>query len=160
GLGQRLARTSMDTACLIGTLTAPPSPHGDELRALPRHVEWLEVRADLTGNLDVDRLRSQFGGRLLFTLRSAAEGGCFTGSDDERRVRLRRAARDYDLVDLEAARDLDRATLHAIPAAQRLISWAGPAADLTALRARATSITSCPARLYKLTPIATTSSDG
>src|SRR6185295_17792555 len=50
--------------------------------------------------------------------------------------------------------------LREIPAGKRLISWTGPTADLDELRRRALQITSCAARLYKLTPIASANSDG
>src|SRR5262245_59117679 len=150
----------MDKACLIGTLTAPLSPQGDDLRALPRDVEWLEVRSDLTGDLDPDWIRSHFSGRLLFTLRSADEGGRFSGSAGERRERLTRAARHYDLVDLEADRDLRPELLDAVPAAQRVISWTGQTDDSSDLRARVERLTSCAARLYRLESAATTNSDG
>jgi 3-dehydroquinate dehydratase / shikimate dehydrogenase len=150
----------MDKACLIGTLTAPPSPDGDDLRALPRDVEWLEVRADLIGDLDPDWIRGHFDGRLLFTLRSADESGRFAGSAGERRERLARAARHYDLVDLEADRDLSPDLLEAVPAAQRLISWTGQAADASDLRGRVERLTSCGARLYRLEPAAAINSDG
>jgi 3-dehydroquinate dehydratase/shikimate dehydrogenase len=141
-------------------LRAPPSPDGHDLRALPRAVDWLEVRADLTGAIDPDWIRAHFGGRLLFTLRSAAEHGRFTGPDDERRRRLLCAARHFDLIDLEAERDLVPELLDAVPADRRLISWAGDTVDLPGLRARLQRITSCEARLYKLTPTVAATSDG
>jgi 3-dehydroquinate dehydratase/shikimate dehydrogenase len=150
----------MDKACLIGTLMAPPSPRGDDLRVLPDAVPWLEVRADLTGDLDPDWLRSHFSGRLLYTLRSAAEGGRFDGSALERRRRLLRAAAHYDLVDLECERDLVPELTGAVPAAKRLISWTGQTADVCRFRARAQQITANEARLYKLAPAARTNSDG
>jgi hypothetical protein len=49
-----------DKACLVGTLTTPPSPESGDLHGLPDSVEWLEVGAYSVGS-------------LLFTLRSAAE---------------------------------------------------------------------------------------
>jgi 3-dehydroquinate dehydratase/shikimate dehydrogenase len=150
----------MDKACLIGTLMAPPSPRGDDLRALPREVEWLEVRGDLTGDLDAEWLRSHFKGSLLYTLRSAAEGGRFEGSAHERRSRLLRAAAHYDLIDLEGEQDLVPELIDGVAATKRLISWAGHAADVGELRARAQQITSFEARLYKLAPAATKNSDG
>ena len=42
----------MRKATLIAALSAPPSEDGAELAVLPDCVEWLEVRADLTGDLD------------------------------------------------------------------------------------------------------------
>src|SRR6187551_2632336 len=96
-------------ATLVASLTRAPQP-GD-LEALcaidgGNGVEWLEVRADLVGDLDAGELRARFPGKLLYTLRSAAEGGAFGGGASERRDRLQRAAQSYDRVDLEVARDL------------------------------------------------------
>ncbi len=137
----------------------PPSQWAGDLRTLPDAVEWLEVRADLIGHLDPEWLRSHFKGSLLFTLRSAAEGGRFDGSPDERRNLLLRAAQYYDLVDLEVERDLVPELLAGIPAHKRLISWTGDA-DPQGLRARLQQVTAFDARLYKLAPGATKNRDG
>jgi 3-dehydroquinate dehydratase / shikimate dehydrogenase len=150
----------MHTARLAGTLSTAPSPWGDDLRKLPRQVELLEVRADRMGEVDPDWLRSHFRGQLLFTLRSTAEGGACDAAQEERHRRLRRAALRYDLVDLEAERDLVPELLAQIPSNQRLISWAGPATDTDSLRRRAQDITTVGARLYKVVPEAVVNSDG
>ena len=60
---------------LIASLITPPSANGAELTSLPASVDWLEVRADLIGDINTDWLRSHFPGRLLYVLRSTAEGG-------------------------------------------------------------------------------------
>ncbi len=86
----------------------------------------LEVRADLLGDLDPNWLRSHFRGELLYTLRSRAEGGAFEGGKLARRKRLAAAAPRYDLVDLEADRDLQADLLLEVPAAKRLIFLARP----------------------------------
>jgi len=140
-------------ATLVASLTRAPQP-GD-LEALcaidgGKGVEWLEVRADLVGDLDAGELRARFPGKLLYTLRSAAEGGAFGGGASERRERLQRAAQTYDRVDLEVARDLGAELLAAVPAEQRLISWHGPGAPLAALEERLASMLATPAALYKL----------
>ena len=103
----------MRRATIVATLTAAPAPGA--LEALPAAVEWLEIRADLTGELDPEALRRRFRGSLLYTLRSAAEGGSFAGPISVRRERLRRAAESYDRVDLEADRDLAPELLAGIP---------------------------------------------
>src|SRR5688500_8999640 len=121
---------------IIATLTSPPSQDGHEIGALPADVEWLEVCADLAGDLDPDWLRSRFAGRLLFTLRSRAEGGKSDAPPDQRHERLRRAARFFDLVELEGERDFNPHLLAEIPPEKRLISWHGPAASLSDLEAR------------------------
>jgi 3-dehydroquinate dehydratase/shikimate dehydrogenase len=140
----------MVKAALIGTLMTPPSPSGAELTSLPPAVDWLEVRADLVGDVDPDWLRSYFKGRLLYSLRSREEGGDSSDSLPERHRRLATAALNYDRVELEAGRDLSPALLSEIPSAQRLISWHGPAGDLSELKERFAQMSSVPASVYKL----------
>ncbi len=135
---------------LAGTLVADPSPDGAELSALPRDVDWLEVRADLVGDVDPEWLRARFGGKLLYSLRSAAEGGNGHSSIADRRARLIHAAREYDLVELEGARDLVPDVLNAVHPDARIVSWHGPADGLPALKARFESLSTIPARLYRL----------
>ena len=86
----------MTKASLIASLMAPPSPTGAELTALPDSVEWLEVRADLVGDINPEWLRSHFKGSLLYSLRSQDEGGQCVDLLPERRLRLAAAARVYD----------------------------------------------------------------
>jgi 3-dehydroquinate dehydratase/shikimate dehydrogenase len=140
----------MIKAALIGTLMTPPSPSGAELTGLPPAVDWLEVRADLVGDVDPDWLRSHFKGRLLYSLRSSEAGGDSSDSLSQRHRRLATAALKYDRVELEADRDLSPALLSEIPSEQRLISWHGPAGDLSELRERFARMSSVPAGLYKL----------
>ncbi len=135
-------------ATLIASLTRVPA--GGELAALPPGVDWLEVRADLVGDVDAAALRERFDGRLLYTLRSAAEKGAFGGGAVERRQRLRRAAETFDLVDLEGDRDLVGEVLAAIPPERRLVSWHGAAEPLVDLEHRLAYLTKTPATLYKL----------
>src|SRR6185436_4698525 len=113
----------MAEAILVATLKVPPSADGGDLLQLASVAGWLEVRADLVPGLDPAWLRSKFPGRLLYTVRSREEGGSFDGSNDGRRELLIRAARDYDLVDLEANRDLEPELLAHIPSHKRVISW-------------------------------------
>lgn len=149
----------MIKATLIATLMTPLSPGGQELSALPDTVDYLEVRSDVLGDLDADRLRSRFRGRLLYALRSRAEGGTFYGSPDERHERLKRAARSYDLIELEGESDLSPDLLAEIPKEKRLVSWHGPAKDLGELKARFAQLSSVPASLYKLVVQAATAGD-
>jgi 3-dehydroquinate dehydratase/shikimate dehydrogenase len=136
-------------ASLIATLTTPLTP---ELAAGLDGVEWLEVRADVLGDLDPEPLRRLFPGKLLYTLRSRAEGGSFEGSPERRKRRLLEAAGRYDRVDLEAARDLSPEVLTAVPRELRLISWHGPASDVEALEACFARMAAAEAALYKLVP--------
>jgi 3-dehydroquinate dehydratase/shikimate dehydrogenase len=143
---------SMIKAALIATLTTPPSPSAEELAALPDSVDWLEVRADLVGDIDPEWLRAHFKGRLLYALRSRAAGGESEEPLAERHRRLENAALHYDRVELEANQDRDLSVelLAKIAPEQRLISWHGPACDLSELQARFAQLCLTPAKNYKL----------
>ena len=136
-------------ATLVASLTETPSASGDEVRVLSEQADCLEVRADLVGDVDVEWLRERFAGELLYTLRSEAEGGRAT-VDPERRAALFAAARGYDLVDIEADRDLGRAVLEAVEPRRRVVSWHGRARNLKVLRGRLRQVSGVEARLYKL----------
>ena len=150
----------MKKTSLVATLTSPPSEDGRELVELSPDVEYLEVRADLVGDLDPEVLRGQFTGRLMYTLRSRAEGGGHTGGEESRRRRPAAAAAIYDLVDLEGERDLTPEILAAVPAEKRLISWHGPSLHPTELRRLFDRLAQTPARFYKLIPTAKETADG
>jgi 3-dehydroquinate dehydratase / shikimate dehydrogenase len=142
-------------ASLVAALTTPPSLGGAELDTLPEAVQWLEVRADLVGDIAPDWLRQHFPGRLLYTLRSRAAGGAGADVGDGRRARLRQAALHYDLITLEAEHDLRPDLLQAIPPWKRLLSWYGPATDVHGLGRRFQQLSAVAARLYMLLPQAT-----
>lgn len=142
----------MPEATLVAVLAKPPSPSGQEIVDLPPAVRWLQVRADRAGDLDPQWLRDRFSGELLYTLRSSTEGGAFESVNGNRPARLLAAARGYDLVELEADRDLTPDLLAALPADRRLLSWHGPQASLAELRQRWRRLASVAARLYQVTP--------
>lgn len=144
-------------ASLIATLTE--EPRDGVLEALPNGVDWLEVRADLVGEIDPVALRNRFAGRLLYTLRSRSEGGGFEGSMARRRRQLAAAGQSYDRVDLEIERDLDEATLDSVAADKRLLSWHGPGCPASRLRKLFDRVRSTPAALYKFVPLARESRD-
>ena len=146
------------SATLVASLTEAPGASGDEVRALSELADCLEVRADLVGDIGVDWLRERFAGRLLYTLRSEAEGGRGT-VEPERRAALLSAARGYDLVDIEADRDLGRAVLEAVEPRRRVVSWHGRARNLQVLRGRLRQVAGVEARLYKLVTEARNSGD-
>jgi len=149
----------MREASLIATLTTCPSTNGAELTALPKSVGWLEVRADLVGDLDPEWLRDRFRGRLLYALRCRDEGGNFSDSSQLRHDRLAAAARGYDRVELEVSRDLSPTLLAEVPVEKRLLSWHGRAANSTELEARFRQLLTVPATLYKLVNWATKMSE-
>jgi 3-dehydroquinate dehydratase/shikimate dehydrogenase len=140
----------MTEAQLTATLSSLPSAQATELSTLPRSVEWLEVRADLVGDLDPEWLRNHFRGRLLYTLRSLEEGGADASSIDLRQQRLRGAARVYDRIYLEGSKDLIPDLLDRIPVEKRLISWQGEAATIAELQNRFMQLAAVPASQYKL----------
>jgi 3-dehydroquinate dehydratase/shikimate dehydrogenase len=134
----------MGEAILVAAVERDLAPR--ELQALGASA-WIEVRADRYV-ASVEALRAHFGGSLLFTLRTAENGGRSELSADERREALRDAAASYDFVDLEPD-DLDALTLDAIPAAQRVISCVVSGADVD-LDARVGRVLAVPARLYRI----------
>ena len=145
----------MIEASPIAVLTTPPSASGAEFFTLPDSVRWLEVRADLLGDISPDWLRDHFKGRLWYTLRSRAEGGTFSDSQPQRDERLRWAAGHYDRVELEGDRDFSQTLLDKIPVEHRCVSWHGRAEDLKSLRARFDRLSSIPGAVYKLVTTAT-----
>ena len=138
------------TAVLVATLTEKPSD--EALSALSGRVQILEVRADLVGELDPDRLRANFDGELLYTLRSRAEGGRSEASLDRRHQRLMQAAARFDIVDLEVDRDFDPDVLAAVEPSRRLVSWHGRPRSLGELQKIHSRQSKEEARYYKLIP--------
>jgi 3-dehydroquinate dehydratase/shikimate dehydrogenase len=134
---------------IAAILARMPSARGTELASLPAEVNCLELRADLTGDLDPDWLRARFPGTLFYALRSTASGGAGRLSESDRRSRLIRAAAAYDLVELEGERDLTREILDTIPPQRRVISWHGAACPASSLRARFRAFSETPAHLYR-----------
>ncbi|HEY6253493.1 MAG TPA: type I 3-dehydroquinate dehydratase, partial [Candidatus Angelobacter sp.] len=123
-------------------------------------VSWLQVRADIAGDIPAEWLHAHFAGKLLYTFRSAAADGKVLSFDSERRQRLLAAAKAYDLVELEADADLDPLLLEAIPPAKRMIVWRGKPCDLSRLQSCFSRIVDVPARLYCMLPAAVKASDG
>ena len=139
----------MPRPSLIATLFDPPSPDGAELTALPDSVEWLEVRADRTGDIDPAWLRDHFKGRLLYSFRNQ-------GSALDRSERLKTAGRFYDQIELEIETDTSEELLRTVPVEKRLLSWYGRVNDLSQLNDRFTQLSSIPAAAYKIVTTAET----
>jgi 3-dehydroquinate dehydratase/shikimate dehydrogenase len=117
---------------------------------LSESIDVLEIRADQVGDVDVDEVRRRFSGLLLFTLRSRAEGGSGPESPHDREQRFLAAADHFDLIDLEAERDLYPEILNRIPPERRIISWHGRRASLDSLQKRLAKMSRESARWYKV----------
>lgn len=148
----------MDAVELVAAVTTPPS--GVEIQEIPATISWLQIRSDLIGDIPADWLRSHFRGRLLYTLRTCSSGGRFDRSRGERQQRLIAAARDYDLVELEADSDLRPELLDAIPPSRRMVVWRGPATEVGWLHSCFQRLAEAPARYYCMITSAARTSDG
>jgi 3-dehydroquinate dehydratase / shikimate dehydrogenase len=144
------------TCAIVATLTTAVWQERRDLRRLRRTASGLEVRADLTGDPDLVVLRGLFDGELTYSLRSVAYGGAFTGGTDERRRCLLAAAGKYDMVELEADRDLTPEILAAVPPHRRQICWYGKGLGPAGLDTVFARMVRTPARLYVLAPEAET----
>ena len=133
-------------ATIIATMHAPPTRRfiggGGE------RSDWIEWRADLLGDSPPEGLR-QRAGKLLYNLRSEAEGGQGPTQRDLRRARLLAAAKRFDFIQLEGKRDLDHAILVSIPPLRRVICWHGLATSATALGHMLAFFRRAEARLYR-----------
>lgn len=132
-------------ATIIATMHAPPTrqPGGPGGEA-----DWIEWRADLLGDAAPAGLIER-GGKTLYSLRSRLEGGEGTTERDVRKARLLAASKRFDFIELEGERDLDHATLAAIPPHRRVISWHGRATGAGALCQLLASFRRAEARLYR-----------
>jgi 3-dehydroquinate dehydratase / shikimate dehydrogenase len=149
---------NMDSVQLVAAVTSPPLPGA--IRKLPESVSWLQIRADLTGDISPAWLRNHFSGKLLYTLRSRNCAGTFEGTCNERRSRLIAAATDYDLIELDAQTDLSLETIRHIPAEKRLIFHRTTACTASQLYSTFQEMACTPARLYWLASASSKTSDG
>ena len=134
----------------VATLSARPgAATGGRLRRA-REAGWLLVRADRTGDLSPSWLRSIGPRRLIYALRTRRAGGDADPSDPLRPARLREAAREYDLVELEAPHDLVPEVLASVPPDRRIVSWRGPAEGTPALTSRLQWLSGVEAAAYQL----------
>lgn len=151
--------TAHRICAIVATLTTAVWKERRDVHALRGTVSGLEVRADLTGDLDLDMLHALFDGELIYSLRSAEYGGGFVGTPEERLSCLLSAARSYDVVELEVDRDLTPELLAAIPPHRRRICWYGNPCDPDGLDEIFARMATTPARLYVLAPEAKTVDD-
>jgi 3-dehydroquinate dehydratase/shikimate dehydrogenase len=146
---------------LVATLDELPAAGVGECRRLSDQVTWLRVRADLVGDLSPGWLRQEFGGRLLYALGGHGRADGDDAADQDRRRRLIAAAAEgYDLVELDAEKDLGEETLEAIPPEKRLIGWRGTAASASELASIFRRLAVIEARVYLLVVHARRVSDG
>ncbi len=144
-----------DEVELVATLGEALSDSPAQLDVAGRPLSWLECRSDLTSGKSVDWLRGHFGGRLLYSrpARPTGDTACRDSSSEanhDRHRHLIAAAGAYDLIELDAERDLEPRVLDAVPAEKRLISWSGEASEVAVLRTRFARIAAVKARFYKL----------
>ena len=128
----------LNTPDMNATLAVTLGREPEGLGSLTPAPDWIELRADIAGDLDLRPLTSA---TLLYTLR---------GVIAERRERLLRAAATFDLIDLERADLHDARLLQRIPPERRVITWRGRARTMDDLDAALHSIRRVPARLYRI----------
>jgi 3-dehydroquinate dehydratase / shikimate dehydrogenase len=131
-------------ATIVATMHVPPARRTGGLG----DANWIEWRADLLGEAAPLGLTER-GGKMLYALRSRLEGGEGPTERDARSARLLAASKRFDYIELEGERDLDHATLAAIPPHRRVISWHGQATEARALRQLLASFRRVEARLYR-----------
>jgi 3-dehydroquinate dehydratase/shikimate dehydrogenase len=146
-------------AALVATLDES-TVMTDAVHRIPEGVSWLQVRADLVGDVPAAWLRARFSGQLLYTLGGGGRAGddCAGLGRGERLVAA--AAEGYDLVELDAQRDIRADVLAAIPPDQRMICWRGIAASASELASRFRRLSKIEARSYLLIVEARSASDG
>ncbi len=132
----------------------------DALASPPAGATTVEFRADLFPGVEPAAAVARCPLPLLYTLRSAVEGGRGPEDPVQRRYHLERA-RDagVHLIDLEADRDLDLVRDLGLNPAQVIFSWHDPAGTPPDLEKRAAELLSAPAGLVKVVTFARTLAD-
>ena len=130
------------------------------LQEIPDEVAFLEVKGDLANGISAAWLRGRFVRQLLYSPGNHLHNGLVAGSLAARHQTLIRAAREYDLIRLDADFDLSPEVLAAVPAQKRLISWEGRSGDVAHLRSIFKRLSAVPARFYSQVSKASQASDG
>jgi 3-dehydroquinate dehydratase / shikimate dehydrogenase len=132
-------------AMLVASITVPPKPDDEGFR-FNRGADCLEVRADLVGDLPANWIRQRFNGLLIYARRPTDKEPRPTQGNGH----LSAAADGFDLIELDAERDLLPEVLAKIPPEQRIIAWRGPLSDVKTLGDHLRRISMVPARFYLL----------
>jgi 3-dehydroquinate dehydratase / shikimate dehydrogenase len=152
---------SATAVSLVATLDEHDAASDGILRKLPEEVSWLQVRADRVGDIPAERLRQDFGGKLLYTLNNGKVDGAWHGDGLNRSRRLTAAAAEgYDFIELDGERDISADVLEVIPPERRLISWRGAAASASELASHFRRLSSVAAHSYLLVSDARRAADG
>jgi 3-dehydroquinate dehydratase / shikimate dehydrogenase len=146
-------------ASLVATLDESRATT-DAIRRIPGGVSWLQVRADLVGDVPAAWLRERFSGQLFYTLGGSGRAGVDSAVLGRGERLVAAAAEGYDLVELDAERDIRAEVLAAIPPDQRMICWRGTAASASELASRFRCLSKIEARSYLLIVEARRASDG
>jgi 3-dehydroquinate dehydratase/shikimate dehydrogenase len=152
-------RLRMQKAKVIACLDKPILAARQRPGWIPDGVDALEMRADILGDVKPGWLRTGFAGELIFALRSEAYGGKFDGPDSERAALIGRAAREYEIIELESDRDCRDEILSVVPPERRIISWYCTDKDTGNLGQRLDLMTSVQASMYKIVTAANRSGD-
>ena len=146
---------------LVATLDEADAVGGGSLRALPDEVSWMQVRADLVGDIPPESAPARI--RRQAPLHAGSRHGDGAGNGDglnrSRRL-IAAAAEGYDLIELDGERDIDADVLEAIPPERRLISWRGAAASAAKLTSQFRRLSSIAARSYLLVVDTRCAADG
>ena len=122
----------------------------DKIRYASRWADLVEVRADYIQDLDLTQLFRSKPCPIIFTLRSPAEGGKFTGSETDRiRQIIHAEARGADYVDVEFSADWKQ-VLDAVPSESVILSYHNFAETPRSLASVFDAMARTPAAIIKI----------
>ena len=146
-----------ERASLIATLAEPPDD--GVLAALPRSVDWLELRADLCGEVPAAWLRERFPADFSTPCAAAARAarsrarsrGGANGSPRRRRTSTGSTSKPSAISTMRCCRRCRPRSA--------CVSWHGPGREASQLERQFQTMAQVPAALYKLVPLARESSE-
>ena len=133
----------MARAIVVGSIVRSPTKHESEV--LRTNVDWLRVRADRLSPIECAALKDHFRGPTIFSLESHRGE---TTAARQRVEKLVAAASRYDLIELDAERDLVGEVLDAVAPERRIVRWCGPARDWRVLQEHFRRLSLVPAKYY------------